>query len=242
MRILVGCPLVGGPAADRSWILPHWYQHLTDSVLPENVELDFIMTVHPDDEESLGTLEGLGLSAAVRLSSLVGEDGDHRWSKSRYHQMVALRNELLVEVRQESPDYFFSLDSDVLLHPQAISSILGAFEEHETAWAVGAKCYVSNHGVAHPNMGKWLHKNSIGGRYVRQNLRRLTKVDILICCYMMNPNAYRIDYVYHPQGEDLGWSIEVANAGGNLFWDGRYANKHVMTRSRLYEIDARVGF
>jgi hypothetical protein len=238
MKLLVGCPLVGNPFAGRDWILPKWYEHLMASDLPDDVELKCIFTVHPEDTQSRETLSSLGLLSALHPSSLTGGDGDHRWSKERYQQMVDLRNELLTEVRKEEPDYFFSLDSDVLLHPMAIRSILEAFKQKPDAWAIGAKCFVSMHGVMHPNMGRWVRN----GIYQRFNTLDLVKVDILICCYMMSFEAYSIDYIYHDQGEDIGWSNEVIKAGGSLLWDGRYCNKHVMERSMLDFVDERVGF
>jgi hypothetical protein len=48
--------------------------------------------------------------------------------------------------------------------------------------------------------------------------------------------------VYNSRGEDIGWSIEVVRQGGELFWDGRVANKHVMDRRNIDVVDSRVGY
>lgn len=240
MKFLVGCPLVGNPSADRNWALVKWYSHLVASCDKAGLEPTCIFTIHPDDHETRELLKTFSHTKVVS-SSFVGGCGDHKWNQTRYHQMVQLRNELLNEVRLESPDLFFSLDSDVLIHPDAIGSLLDALDQKPSAWAVGAKCFVSKHGVQHPNMGVWVGQRP-ETMYRRYNYNYLVKVDILICCYLMRPSAYNIDYIYNSRGEDIGWSIEVARQGGELFWDGRVANKHVMDRRNIDTVDSRVGY
>lgn len=239
MKLLVGCPLVGNPTAGRNWILQSWRGHLLESCEKAGVEPSMIFNVHPDDHETRGLL-GTFPEATVLDSQHQGGDSNHKWNQSRYYQMVDLRNELLEGVRAENPDYFFSLDSDVLLHPDTITLLLEAMEEHEDAWAIAPKCFVSKHGTRHPNMGVWVNRQK--SMYRRHNYNYLAKVDIVICCYIMRPEAYNIDYVFNSRGEDLGWSMEVVKAGGNLYWDGRVGNKHVMDPRKLDEMDSRVGF
>jgi hypothetical protein len=239
MRLLVGCPLVGNPEAGRNWILDKWYEHLMTAGEKAGVVPEVICNVHPDDADTVALLTDLKVT--FFYSVFTGRDGDHRWSNDRYYEMVNLRNELLGEVRNLSPDYFFSLDSDVLLHPDGIKTLLSAVEEKPDAWAIGSKCFVSRHSTLHPNMGKWVGPHR-GTMFKRENLNQLVKVDILIGGYLMTRNAYAIDYVYNRRGEDLGWSLEIQKAGGTLYWDGRVCNKHVMHPAMLNGVDKRVGF
>lgn len=238
MKLLVGCPLVGNPKADRNWILKQWFEHLSDSCRLADVDLNLVFLINKDDKETVDLVSTFP-NVHIFYTDLVGGAANHRWNKARYHQMVAFRNELLKQVRKLDPEFFFSLDSDVLLHVNAIPSLLSAMDEKEDAWTIGAKCFVSKHGTMHPNAGHWTRT---GNGYFRKDVSTLTKVDILICCYLMRKNAYSIDYEFDPRGEDLGWSLAVSKAGGSLYWDGRVINKHVMDRGLANQIDKRVGF
>ena len=239
MKLVVGCPLVGNPHAGRNWILQKWRKHLIEACDKVNLDPFCIFTVHPEDHETKGLLSTFPESRFIE-SKFTGGEGNHKWSQSRYHQMVDLRNELLEAVRPEEPDYFFSLDSDVLLHPKAVELLVYGMEEYPDAWAIAPKCYVSKHSTRHPNMGVWANKHK--SMFRRYDYNDIVKVDILICCYLMRPEAYNIDYVFDSRGEDLGWSKEVAKAGGSLYWDGRVANKHVMDPQNIDVVDQRVGF
>lgn len=239
-NILIGCPLVGDPYADRNWILDQWYQFsLTSSLQVPDVEISWCVTVHPEDEDTKLNLMGFPFMSAFE-SEFQGGKGDHRWNKERYYTMVNLRNELLGHVRDAAPDYFISLDSDVLLCPEAISLLLDAFDNDSDVWAVGIPFYVSRHGNKHPNNGRWI--GSRRSMFQRYDFHHLAKMDILIGGYMMDPRAYNVDYEFSSRGEDLGWSDAITRAGGKLVWDGRMRNKHVMDRNMLNTVDSRVGY
>lgn len=239
-EILIGCPLVGDPYADRNWILDQWYQFSLKSALQvPDVTVAWCVTVHPDDEETKVNLFSMPFMTVFE-SEFQGGKGDHRWNKERYHSMVSLRNELLGHVRDLKPDYFVSLDSDALLCPEAISLLLDTFSENPDVWAVGIPFYVSRHGNKHPNNGRWV--NSRRTMFQRHDVHHVAKMDILIGGYMMDARAYNVDYEYNSRGEDLGWSEAVQRAGGGLVWDGRMRNKHVMDRNMLNAVDSRVGY
>lgn len=238
-KLLVGCPLVGNPEAGRNWILSEWYLAAMASAIEAGVEVALIVTVHPDDSESKRLLAAMPFVTTVD-SAFVGGDGNHKWNVKRYEVMVNLRNELLGEVRKQEPDYFLSMDSDVLLHPNAVASALDAFAQKPNAWAVGTPFFVSKHGTQHPNNGRWV--NTRMKMFQRNNYNYLAKMDILIGGYMMSPDGYHVDYEFDARGEDLGWSKAVLRAGGELWWDGRVVNKHVMDVSMLNTVDTRVGF
>ena len=234
MKITVGCPI-----KDRYWILPTWFQYVEESADIANVDVNYLFVVSKND---IRTLEILESKDNVKLIYTEEPDETYRraWNQTRYEEMALLRNKLLREVRKIKPFYFLSLDSDILIHPQAIKNMFDAFEIYPDAWAVGSKCFLSTTTKVHPNMGNWSdHKFN---RYYRADSESLLEVDILMAIKMMSPKAYNIDYQSHINGEDLGWSKSVKIAGGQMFWDGQVTSKHVMTRKMFDVVDKRVGY
>lgn len=229
-KLLIGCPVT-----DRNWILPTWFNHVEEACSVAGVEANFLFLVPEKDEETVDCI-GEYSNTTIALESNEVYAGDHHWNQTRYKNMVELRNELLAWVRIKHPDYFLSLDSDILLHPEAIKNLLEDMENYDY-WAVGSKCYLSRTGTKFPNAGTWL-----GRGFRRADTRSVSKVGVIMAAKMMKPEAYNIDYRLHSMGEDLGWSAAVREAGGTLGFDGRVINKHVMDEFRLDQVDNRIGW
>lgn len=235
MRILAGCPI----SSDRSWIIEQYKQYLEASTRNAGVELDVLFLAYREDDPQW--LVDAYPSAEIEFTDLHSEPGDHHWSQRRYHHMSELRNELLSHVRQREPEIFLSLDSDVLLHPQAIKSALGIFDAQPELWAVGTKCYLSKRSERYPNAGYWSRRGH-PGMWNRSLGNRPVRADVLMASTLMKPSAYNTDYRFHNQGEDLGWSIAIHEQGGKMFFDPSVVSKHVMAPELLHEIDPRVGY
>ena len=233
MKLLIGCPI-----SDRAWILPKWFEHCYISAENAQVDIEFVFVASKNDKDSLDVVTHKN-STIVMVDEAIRKD--HRtWNISRYEHMCFLRNSLLSEVRTIAPTYFLSLDSDILLHPNAISSLLDASQQHPGAWAIGGKCYLSTATRYHPNMGTF--KQGQSDTFTRKDSNALHPVDILMAIKLMKPESYNIDYVVNRLGEDIGWSKQVIAAGGSFFWDGRVANKHIMDKKLIDKFDERVGF
>lgn len=236
MKLLVGCPV-----SDRAWILPYWLHHVNRACGKVGIEPRFVFVVGSRDLGVRDLLRRRNLP--MRIVDEPERKDERRWNVGRYQHMVDIRNTLLEEVRRREPDLFLSLDSDILLHEDAIQSLLDGFSRFPNAAAIGTKCFLSLSGVAYPNMGFWVKSKSHSHhRFYRQNANNLCRVDILMAAKCMTPAAYQVDYELHSLGEDLGWSTAVARAGGSLYFDGRVVNKHVMRKEMLDTIDPRVGF
>jgi len=234
MNIIIGCPF-----SDRTWILDRWLEHIYTSFDKAGIIPSFIFVVgsgNPNDIDALSKID----KSTIRVVSEPEREDLRKWNHGRYEHMAFLRNELLSLVREKKPDLFLSLDSDILLAPDAVDSAINALDLHTDAWAVGMKCYMSQTSTVHPSMGIWSDINRI--RYRRVDGSDIMTVDIIMAAKLMKSKAYNIDYIFHRNGEDLGWSSEIKSAGGKLIWDGRVTNKHVMGPDFLDVIDKRAGF
>ena len=229
-RLIVGCPV-----RKREWILPRWKEALEVAADRAGVSIGYCFVVGTDDIASLDIFD----SPLIRVVKEENREDRRRWNPERYAHMIEIRNLLLGEVRGLSPDLFLSLDSDILLHPDSLTNMLETIEGG--AWAVGGKAFMTTSSESFPSYGLWTDKRSKRA-FVRKPCSAVIPVDVIMAVKLMTPEAYGVDYAFHPWGEDAGWSIEVTNRGGSFLWDGRVPNKHVMQPELLDLVDKRCGY
>ena len=227
MKVLVGCPV-----SAREWILPTWKEH-TDAAL-EGFDFSYVFVNSVMDRESHALCSKYG----TVVPTVENKRADNRhWEAARVHKMTTLRNTLLTYVRGAKPDIFFSLDSDILLHPDAFKMGFQLLEDTQYAWAVGLKCFMTPDSTMFPS-----NAMRAGTHYDRIRVSKPVEVDIIMAAKIMTPLAYNVDYSFENFGEDGGWSKNVKNAGGKLMWDGRITNKHIMQPEDLNKYDERAGW
>lgn len=231
MRILAGCPV-----KNREWVLPAYLDHLFAAFHEVGVEPEFLFVSGSHGDGKLLSQELVGSKWTV-LHTLE-KPGRRRspWTKERYHEMVAVRNLLLTHVRALKPDYFLSIDSDILLPQGLLPNLLDSVGDY---WAVGGKCYMTRPpSERYPSYGMLTKQGNIR----RSAADGVMPVDAIMALKLMTPAAYNVDYVFNPNGEDVGWSRNVKAAGGQLLWDGRIAAKHVLNPEMLDQPDKRIGW
>lgn len=233
-ELLVGCPVRA-----RDWALPSWFEHVEIAAAKAGLEPDFVFVGDPERDPATWDVIDKFADYHTVYPIFVHEDDmivDHRWVYARYERMAWLRNQMLEQVRAVMPTWFLSLDSDVMLHPDAIQRMIetatGAFD------AVGSKVYLGDRGTRYPNWAKL----DPAGRLMRSDFGGVMRVDVLMAVVLMNADAYDVDYQVHTLGEDIGWSIACKEAGVLLGFDGTVTSKHVMSPVKLDIVDARVGY
>lgn len=232
MRIMVGCPVL-----HREWILEAWFEHIEAAFerLGQDVTHDYVLLGDTIKDPTFDV--ALEQCAKRGLKMILEHAPDERpldlrqWDEKRYRRMVELRNQLLGVVRREAPDLFLSIDSDILLHPDALADMLEQIEEGQRLpalgrIAVGGKAYLSQYGVQCPSWANLGREGSIN----RSDTSGTFRVDVIMAVKLMAPAAYEVDYRLDLQGEDIGWSKAAREARVVLMWTGRSASKHVFSR------------
>jgi hypothetical protein len=235
MKLLIGCPTV-----KRDWILPLWKQHV-DAAIPDGVRADFIFLMPKWDTESFLLSLDWKNTSVIQTEESERED-IRRWGDiNSFTHMAQVRNTLLAQVRQIKPDYFLSLDSDILLHSDAISNLIETAKQYE-AHAVGGATFFDPVDAKVTNVGKWQDPATMKKFFRIQSDGVVHPADIIMGIKLMDNLAYNVNYEHHNLGEDLGWSKNMARAKAKIFFDGRVKNKHCMSPEWLDRIDKRVGF
>lgn len=241
--VLVGCPV-----RDRAWVLPQWFEYAHRELEAADVDWSWCFAV-PDDDE--GTVDELVAGAdrhGGKLHLVVRDEPPlpevepgllRSWTNDRFEQMTAARNALLAEVRGSEPDFFWSIDSDILAAPGSLRRCLERIADREFG-AAATKVFMCATGTHWPNFG-WLPAHH---GFVRRNETGCFPVDVIMGYKVMTPAAYSVDYRFDRNGEDIGWSKNCRDAGVKLGWDGdpTLVSKHVFTRSQLDKIDKRCGY
>lgn len=226
MNLVVGCPV-----AHREWILPAWFAHIDRAAETAGLSPTFVFVAHPTDP----SIELLHARGATVIDAPFNRGTDVRtWNFERYKQMTDLRNLLLTEVRAQSPDLFWSVDSDILVHPDQLKLLVEDLDRFD---AVGGRCYMTVAGSRFPS---WANLTRSGLRRVDGD--GIWDADVIMALKLMSPAAYNVGYMADLQGEDVGWSNACRAQGLRLGWDGRVIAKHVLAPHLLAQVDPRVGF
>lgn len=241
MKLIIGCPVY-----DRAWILPYWFQFIERQSLPLK-DIGFIFIASQKDTETLEVLSRwksfhpeisvFDIEFPDDVNHFSHKDGTRHWTLSKYDNMVKLRNHLLEKVRIYQPDYFMSLDSDILLtNPNTLELLISHI--NEGAKAINPLMYMTPSGERFPSVMKWL--NEPGGKATRDfdyEIGTYFKSDVIMAAKMMSKEVYNnINYIIHDQGEDLGWSSECARMGYDLYAATYIYAVHVMHKGMLVDI------
>lgn len=229
MRLLVGCPV-----RERSWILEHWHDAVRTASERAGLRPEFLFVVGSDAHKDISLIDNLIRGERITLEE-PSRDDERAWNPDRYQHMADLRNALLSRVREREPDVWWSLDSDIITHPDSLARGIRALEQFD---AVGLRCYMTRRGRECPSYGMLNN-----GGLLRRDQYGVFPVDVIMASKLMTPKAYGVDYVADRLlGEDIGWSQAARKAGCKLGWEGTTVSKHVMRRQDLFALDERCGY
>lgn len=234
MKLIIGCPTY-----KRSWILPHWIKCLIQQSFPID-NIGFVFEVSPDDTEAIEGLNAwkkydkripyFNIKVREDIHHFEHQNNGRQWTISKYLNMVSLRNSLLETVREMSPDYYLSLDSDILLtNPNTIELLMAHCKSG--ADAVNPLMFMTPFGTMYPSVMNW--RTDAPGKAFRKEkypLGTYFQSDVIMAAKMMSKPVYEnIDYTIHQQGEDVGWSWSCKEAGYNLFCASYIYAPHIMS-------------
>jgi hypothetical protein len=240
MKLIIACPIY-----KRDWILPYWIK----AILKQSLHISNIGFVFEVDPKDTSTVESLKvwkkIDKNIPLFDIVERtdiphfehhNNGRQWTLSKYHNMINMRNSILSRVRQYQPDYYFSLDSDILIeNPNTLELLIAHI--NEGADAVSPMMYMTPIGKDFPSVMSWVEKP--GEKATRKKdypLGSYFQSDIIMAAKMMSKKTYMsVDYEFHQQGEDLGWSKNAALNNLKLFNASYIYAPHIMSPIHLNE-------
>ena len=240
MELLIGCPIY-----KRNWIFPYWISCIENQGIDMS-KIGFIFEASPDDTATISMLERyrsvntvsplFEINIREDIPHFAHEEGTRQWTLSKYENMVSLRNSLLKRVREIQPNYYYSLDSDVLLtNNNTINSLISHIQSG--ADAVNTLMFMTPSTTMYPSVMTW--SEDIPDKAYRKQeypLGSYFKSDVIMAAKMMSKEVYNnVDYKIHPQGEDLGWCDNAKKLGYNLYCASYIYTPHIMGQIMLQE-------
>ena len=241
MKLIIGCPIY-----NRSWIFPYWISLIERQSVPLS-QIGFVFVASKDDTSTIDMLtKWKSMHPEVEVFDIIypedvnhfsHPEGQRHWTISKYENMVNLRNCLLQKVREYQPDYFFSLDSDILIKNLSTLELLIAHIK-DGADAVSPLMFMTPVGSKFPSVMKWVDSTKTKAyRHFEFPLGTYFKSDVIMAAKMMSKEVYNnIDYSIHQQGEDLGWSALCEEKGYKLYSASYIYAIHVMSQAMLADV------
>jgi len=241
MKIIIGCPIY-----KRNWIFPLWASALERQSIPLS-KIGFIFETSSEDVATNNLLRKWRVfHPEIPMYEIVERndiphfehiENGRQWTISKYENMVNLRNSILKTVREIQPDYYFSLDSDIILkNPATIELLMGHIDDG--ADAVNPLMFMTPFGTDYPSVMSWLPEDNQGRAYRTREypLGTYFKSDVIMAAKMMSKSLYnKVDYIVHPQGEDVGWSQNAKKEGFDLYCASYIYAPHIMHEMMLEE-------
>lgn len=229
--------VVFAPVHQRGWILRDWFECLAnqEELSPDNLHV--LLNYGASDDDTLAIIQeeaSRGRFAAVEYLEDSGTDhvASRTWTLERYQTMVRLRNDLLDRVRKIGPDFALSCDTDMLLPPQTLRTLLAELQDFG---GIAPLTFMTETSEQFPNC--------MTERWVRVIPQITSPRYAVFGVVLMTSKLYSlVSYSTNPMGEDLGWAANVRDAGITLAICPHVRVKHVMSHGRLGEIDVRIGF
>lgn len=241
--------VVGAPVAERGWILDRWLECLErQTVKPHGYRF-----VYSDSQDY--TLRWLDFQRhhdsrfEYRRTELPFFSRDERQGDkadpNRSNHFAKLRNELRDMFLQTDADYYFSLDTDILLEDETVIERLIAAIESGDGWRVAQPLTVLHpleHSACYNGgyFGQMVNPYDYDQPWIRADdnhlitKREVVKVDIPMAAVMFSRWALlSARYRPHEQGEDVGMAQSLKRVHCPVGWLVGCRVRHVWNESYL---------
>lgn len=224
MKVLVTAPL----RQDKDIFMA--YQNAIDKlVLPDGVIIDRFFVVN-DCQELIPFIRGK--YEVINTGDIYQKTyNDHLWTHDNLTKMHVLRNRTVSAMLAGGYDYWFSVDTDVILHPLTLKTLLEADKD------IVSEIFWTNHWC-----NAWLYDQA-SGMLSEWKKPGLYQVGMTGACTLVRRKVFEagVDYTPIPcivkvlWGEDRHFSIRAACAGFELWVDTHYPAEHLFTAAMYKE-------
>lgn len=229
-RVVVGCPIW-----NSAWVLDRWLNSVCKQRTSEyEIETAFVFS-HSQDNTHKMLMDDPRVNWVITgpdSPRQINDHINHIWSPDYYRYMARVRNTLVKWAEHVEADYFFSLDSDILIPPGTVSALVDSMKK-ESCNAIAPLVNMSPAGCADKawNYMFWQTKGEVGTREFQDTYKTVThKVDIIMAAMFMDKKAMQCRWYYHDQGEDIGWSVDAYRRDLSIFIHKGIEATHLVKR------------
>lgn len=157
---------------------------------------------------------------------------DHVWTRENLNKMPQLRNATIRRALDGGYDYWFSIDTDLVLHPLTLKTLLDAEKDivSEVFWTQAPN--------GHWWCNGWMYDQAdAAGRLEEFRQPGLYQVGMTGALTLVKTSVFRAGVDYSPipcirrvlWGEDRWFCIRAACAGFDMWLDTHYPAEHLFT-------------
>lgn len=236
--------LIASPArANTPWrleVFKHYYESLANQITGDNI-VDKYFIVH-DSPEIAEYLDGKCAYSSLNeeCEYILGED-THHWYYKTMQVVAYMRSKLLQKAREEGYDYLFMVDTDMILHPLTLQTLIDANKDivAEVAWSKWSPDTLEAPTAWDYNCYDFIP--DIATRVAQFKQPGLYKVGMTGACTLFSRKVLEtgVDYTEIPNlkinGEDRNFCIKAAVHGLEIWADTNYPPKHIYRESEMKE-------
>lgn len=228
MRILIGSPVRQTPD-----IFELYLQSL-DGLDTSGLEIGRLFVLHNSPELVKLLRPSDGFAEHQSGEPDVRDDVSHQWKGENIRQVGAMRNYLLEYTLREGYDALLMVDSDLILHPKTLQSLVAARKD------IVAEVFWTSWKPGEPPMPNAWQFDSYGfyeGDLERWKRRGLFQVGMAGACTLIHRNAIERGVNYTPvpnlmiQGEDRHFCIRAAALNVPVWLDTQFPAAHLYRTS-----------
>lgn len=231
--------VIGAPVRNRAWVLPFYLQRIYDLDYPKDkIILLFLINDCTDNSQEILLRFQAAHAPEYRDIILLQHDmnqiPDERIRLTRdaiFHSLAILRNIMLIYAAQA--DYYFNVDTDILIPPDALQLLLGCNKDIVSAliWNDITKTY--------PNILVKRSDNII--HWINPPENALIPCDVTgAVCLMTREVCKKVRFAYHFQGEDVSFCLDAKKLGFEIWSYTRVKADHLYMKEWLEEIKPNI--
>lgn len=215
--------LIAAPLKQDVGIFREYQKALDALIIPDGVTVDRYFVVN-DCPEVIPEIHGEYevINTGDRYDKAVN---DHLWTHDNLEKMPRLRNALIRRVLAAGYDYFFSVDTDLILQPETLKTLLEADKD------IISEIFWTNHWC-----NAWMFDQSTG-MLEEWKTPGLYECGMTGACTLMSRRVFEAGVNYDPipnilkavWGEDRFFCIRAACAGFDFWVDTHYPAEHLYT-------------
>lgn len=229
MKVLIAAPL-----RQEIKIFREYQAGLDRLIVPEGVTVDRYFVVN-DCPEVIPEIRGADYDVLDTGDRFQKSDNDHLWTQENLEKMPALRNMTVRRALEGGYDYLFSVDTDIILHPETLLRLLEADKDivSELFWTNGW-------------CNAWMYDQSSGmkAEWVRPGLYQ---VGMTGACTLMNTKVFMAGADFTPipnirkalWGEDRWFCIRAAVLGFEMWIDTHCPPWHLYSEKEYQNFKRR---
>lgn len=236
--------LIGGPVRQSEDIFREYLHSLRTLEIPNGCEINkhFIFN---DCDLSKWLQNGETYEIINTGDEYVCDETTHTWTEENLNKMSHLRNRMLEKTIQGGYDYYFLVDSDLILKPKTLVHLINQKKDliAELFWTEGSP----GSGGCWPNAWEYDQCSTD-----KETIRKWLTPGVHLCggtgaCFLISNKVIKAGVDYTPihnlrglKGEDRWFCIRAVVHGFDIWLDNRYQPLHLYRRS-IYEQFVRSG-